>query len=645
MTNRLADSLSPYLRSHAENPVDWYPWSAEAFAEAARRDVPVLVSIGYSTCHWCHVMARESFGDPELAQALNSRFVAVKVDREEHPEVDAAYLAAAGAFTENLGWPLNVFVTPAGRAFYAGTYSPPRPVAGHPSFAQVLDAVAAAWRDRRDEVEGSAGQLAEALRAAGEDRSGGAREAVLAATDVERVASDLTAFEDPLHGGFGGAPKFPVASTLLLALAIERSPLTRRPEAPTGDRSEELGRGAGSVGDGSVGPAAVRPGSVGGVARRALQAMRDGGLRDPVGGGFFRYATRRDWSEPHYERMLTDNALLLRACAEIGDRATATGIVRFLLDVLQRPEGGFGSAQDSESAVDGVRTEGDYYRLDAAARAEQPAPPVDAKVLTGWNGFAIGALAHAGALLGERSWVDLAARTADAVLARHRRPDGLLIRASLAGRPSAAAATLEDYGGLADGLLDLALVAGRPQYAVVARDLVGVCARDGGFVAPDGGDPTLAAFGLSTEGDLNEGAAPSGLTSIARASWRLWALTGDATLDARSRSAIAPHLRRAVERPLASAALLQLALQQAEPLTQLVVVTADPLGPLAAVARRRSAAVIGVVDDEAAVAFAEAGFELFAGRTTRGGRPTAYLCRDFVCRLPITDPQALLAAA
>ncbi|WP_375399139.1 thioredoxin domain-containing protein [uncultured Amnibacterium sp.] len=631
MSNRLAQSLSPYLRSHADNPVDWYPWGEAAFAEAARRDVPVLVSIGYSTCHWCHVMARESFSDPALAASLNARFVAVKVDREEHPEVDAAYLAAAGAFTQHLGWPLNVFVTPAGRAFYAGTYSPPRAVAGQPSFAQVLNAVAEAWTQRRDQVEGSAAQVIEALRAAAEEATDAAGTSGLAPADFARIAQDLVGFEDPVHGGFGGAPKFPVAPVLLLALALDRSPLVHG--VPLTNRSVS---------------GAARPdeptGAVGDVATRALTAIRDGGLRDPVEGGFFRYATRRDWSEPHYERMLTDNALLLRAYAEAGDRATAAGVVRFLDQVLRRREGGFGSAQDSESTVDGVRVEGDYYGLDAAARAGQPPPAVDGKVLTGWNGLAIGALAHAGALLGDWSWVALAADTADALLARHRGPDGLLIRASLDGAPSTAAATLEDYGLLADGLLDLALAAGRPEYAVAARELVTACSQGAGFAVPGGGDATLAAFGLSAEADLSEGAAPSGLSGIARAAWRLWALTGDAALDARSRAAIAPHLQRAIERPIGSAALLGLALQQAEPLTQLVVVSADREAPLAQTARGVRAAVTAVVDEAAARAFAAAGFELFEGRSVHSGTATAYLCRDFVCRLPITDPRALAAA-
>ncbi|MBW8872405.1 MAG: thioredoxin domain-containing protein, partial [Leifsonia sp.] len=274
MANRLADAISPYLRAHADNPVDWFPWGAEAFAEARRRDAPIMVSIGYATCHWCHVMARESFSDPVTAEELNARFVAIKVDREEHPEVDAAYLSAASAFTGNLGWPLTVFATPDGKAFFAGTYFPPQPVAGRASFRQVLDAVWDAWTARRAEVEADAGKVQAALAAAAEaatsvsDLPGGA--------ELDAAVAQLAEAEDPEFGGFGGAPKFPVAPTLDFLLA-----------RPSGHE----------------------------LAARTLRRMAESPLRDPVDGGFFRYATRRDWSEPHYERMLYDNALLLDAYA------------------------------------------------------------------------------------------------------------------------------------------------------------------------------------------------------------------------------------------------------------------------------------------------------------------------------------------
>ncbi|MET0591042.1 MAG: DUF255 domain-containing protein, partial [Naasia sp.] len=414
--NRLAESHSPYLRQHAGNPVDWWPWGGAPFAEAQRRGVPVIISIGYATCHWCHVMARESFSDPAIAAVMNDRFVSIKVDREEHPQVDSAYMTAAGAFTQGLGWPLTIFATPEGRTFFASTYSPPEPVAGHPSFRQVLDAVWDAWTARRGEVDDTATRLAAALGAAAADTAGAAPVVV----DLGAVVDELVQFEDTAHGGFGGAPKFPIAPLLL---GLQRTGASRSLPRET----REIATG---------------------LATRTLAAIADSPLRDDVEGGFFRYGTRRDWSEPHYERMLYDNAQLLRAYAQLGDEATAAGIVRFLDSVLQVDGGGFASAQDSESIIGGQRDEGGYYRLDAAERASASAPAVDEKVLTGWNGLAISALAVAGRRFDRQEWLALARRAADRLLAEHVRPDAL-VRSSLDGSPSPAAATLEDYASLA----------------------------------------------------------------------------------------------------------------------------------------------------------------------------------------------------
>ena len=486
MPNRLKDALSPYLRAHADNPVDWFPWGEDAFAEARRRDVPVLVSIGYATCHWCHVMARESFSNPETARLINEWFVAVKVDREEHPEVDASFLAAASAFTRELGWPLTVFATPEGRTFYAGTYFPPRGIRGVPAFPDVLAAVAEAWRERRNDLDETADAVARALDAASvADTAGDLPDR----GRLESAAAVLAADEDRLHGGFGRAPKFPVAPVLEF--------LTM-----SGPDGREL-------------------------AARTLKRMGASPLRDPVEGGFFRYATRADWSEPHYERMLTDNALLLGVAAELGRGETppdfveplAVGVIGFLTERMQLPSGGFASAQDSESIIDGERSEGGYYHRDAAGREGLEPPALDTKVLTGWNGLAIGALARAGFVFGRAGAVAAAQQAADYLLEHHRRDDGSLVRASLDGVLSPATATLEDTGMLAGGLLELAAATGEARYATAARELVddaaAAAAADAAvpFAAPAGGDPVLVARGLALPPDPAEGATPSGVTA------------------------------------------------------------------------------------------------------------------------------------
>jgi uncharacterized protein YyaL (SSP411 family) len=598
MAQRLADSTSPYLRSHAANPVDWWPWSEEAFAEAARRDVPVLISIGYATCHWCHVMARESFSDPEVAAQLAAGFVAIKVDREEHPDVDSAYLAAAGAFTPSLGWPLTVFATPAGATFYAGTYFPPRAVQGVPAFREVLDAITDAWVQRRGDVEQTATALVAALTA---DRPAAAS-AGLTPTDLEDAVAHLLAAEDREFGGFGTAPKFP--TTPALAFLLEAG----------GDAAREL-------------------------AGRTLARMAASPLRDPVEGGFFRYAVHRDWSEPHYERMLTDNAQLLACYAAIGDEATATGIAGFLIDVLRVP-GGFASGQDSESEIDGVRNEGGYYALDASGRAGLAPPPLDGKVLTGLNGIAIGALADAGVRFRRDDWIAAARDVADSVLAVHG-DAAPLRRASLDGRLSDARATLEDYGGFAGGLLRLALACGESRYAAVARRLVEACDGDE-VAAPSGADPVLAAHGLTLPPELSDGATPSGRALLADAALLLAALSGDDRHRLIAERVIAPALALAAGQPLSFGGALGVAVRLGRAVAQLVVV-----GPgdsdLATVARAWGgpSRVLALVTDEQAAQFAADGFDLFAARASRGGDDTAYLCEHFVCDLPLTDAAAL----
>jgi uncharacterized protein YyaL (SSP411 family) len=609
MPNRLQDAISPYLRSHADNPVDWWPWSEEAFAEAARRDVPVMVSIGYATCHWCHVMARESFSDPELARYLNENLVAIKVDREEHPEVDAAFLTAASAFTRNLGWPLTVFTTPEGSAYFAGTYFPPRAAGGVPAFREVLEAVSEAWRDKREDVL-AAGAAVRAAVGASRPPEGVGRPTETAFADA--VAGLLT-LEDTQHGGIGTAPKFPNAP--MIGFLLERG--------ARGDAAAEA------------------------FARRMLAAIAASGLRDPIEGGFFRYTTQRDWTEPHYERMASDNAQLLAQYSAIGDEATAEGAARFLLEVLRLPGGAFASAQDSESDLDGQRSEGGYYALDAAARAAQPRPALDAKVLTGLNGVVIGALAEAGSRFARQDWVDAAAAAADEVLRVHGRGPSIA-RASLDGRVSTAPATLEDLGGFAGGLLRLALATGEARFAGAARELVEACrAADGSIAAPAGPDPVLAAHGLHGETDPSDGAQPSGRALLADAALLLAALTGRDEHREIAVDALAPALGVAASQPSAFGAALAVAVRLAAPVEQLVVVDAGRAGPLAAESAGWRRGVRAVVTPQQSAAFAAAGFELFEQRDLRDGQAAAYYCERFVCALPVTtaaELRTLLAA-
>ncbi|WP_396655258.1 thioredoxin domain-containing protein [Microbacterium sp.] len=600
MASRLQDATSPYLRAHADNPVEWFPWGREAFEVARRRDVPVMVSIGYSTCHWCHVMARESFSDPETAAELNAGFVSIKVDREEHPEVDAAYMAAAGAFTKGLGWPLTVFTTPAGEPFFAGTYWPPRPQPPMPAFRQVLEAVRDAWIERRDAVSATGRALVEALA---EASAASAPADLPTRDDLVAAAERLAALEDPVHGGFGTAgPKFPTVPALRFLQAM-------RQDAP----------------------------AAAAVASRALAAMVAGDLRDDVEGGFFRYATRPDWRVPHYERMLTDNAGLLEVALDEGEPEVAAGIASFLTTVLQRPGGGFGAAQDSESLIDGERSEGGYYERDAAGRASLEPPAVDGKVVTGWNGMAIGALARVGEL-------DAARRATGAVLETNVAADGRLVRASLDGSPSRAPATLDDYALLAGGLLALAAATGEVAHARTARDLV-----DRALAGDIDPDPTLSAQGVRAPAAGDDGTLPSGPSALAEACLSLWRLgAGDRYRDA-AEERVRQASARALAEPIGFGALLRTAHGLITPPRQLVIVTADPgaAAPFLAAARSPGpgADVTAVVSPEQALRFAEAGFSLLAGKVALDDLPTAYDCRDFACRLPVTEPELLRPGA
>lgn len=621
MNQRLATSASPYLRAHATNPVAWYPWGEEAFAEARRRDVPVFVSIGYSTCHWCHVMARESFSDPQIAAELADGFVSVKVDREEHPEVDDAYLAAASAFTRSLGWPLSVFTTPDGRAFFAGTYFPPEPRGGIPSFSQVLGAVRQAWTERRDTVDAAASAVVAALEEAGASATSDLPTLAQLADAARRAASA----EDPQHGGFAGrgadaaTPKFPMTPALGFLQRAGRDAAAHTEE----------------------------------VADRALAAMAASPLRDAVDGGFFRYATRRDWSEPHYERMLTDNATLIDVSLDAGRDDLVRSTAQFLMNVLQQPSGGFAAAQDSESWIAGERSEGGYYLRDAAGRAELEPPATDGKIVTGWNGLAIGALARAGTRLGDDRLLEAARWAADAVLESNISDDGRLLRASLDDVPSRAAGTAEDAGLLAAGLAALAAATGEVAYAVAARQVLGPFGPSGDEPGSAGdrdgttpraqprewADPVLRAHGTPHPPDASDSDHPSAPSALAHGALALWLLGAGDEYREVAADIVRRYAARALAEPLAHGSMLQAALLLARPPRQVVVIAGD--ADLVTAARRIPSDVLAIVTEEQARAFADAGFTLFEGKTAVDGMPAAYDCRDFACRLPVTDPAEL----
>ncbi|MBT2501550.1 thioredoxin domain-containing protein [Curtobacterium sp. ISL-83] len=643
--NRLGTAVSPYLRQHAGNPVDWREWGPEAFAEARERDVPVLVSIGYATCHWCHVMARETFSDPEIGALLRQDFVAVKVDREERPDVDASAMAAASAFTQQLGWPLTAFLTPDAQVFFAGTYFPPTPVEQVPSFRQITAAVLDAWRDRRHEVHANASAIATAIRQGAEadatsrggDAGVGAGPGLPSVAAITAVVGQLAAAEDTTYGGFGGAPKFP--STPLLEFLADAA--------------------ADADGDAGDGDDAGAAGTARGLLDRSLDAIARSELTDPDG-GVFRYATRRDWTVPHYERMLYDNAGLLA----VTGAAQARGIADFLRDTLRRPDGAFVAAQDSESTIDGRRVEGEWYRRPASERAQLEPPPLDDQVLTGWNGLAIRGLAIAGARYDDPEMITLAQAAADAVLAAHVRDGHVVVRSSTPRGVSSAPATVEDVGLLAEGLLELALVTGDVGTAVVARSLV-----DDGLAERFDVDPVLAAAGTAT-GEQPQTAVRSGTVALANAAALLAQLTGERSYRDAAVRLVADRATTGTERPLGHADALGVALALQRPSREIVVVagsrgpagtggsartggsagTGGPAGAGAdsgtamrsiAAAARRPGTIVVTVTPSQADAWADAGFSLLESRSALD--PAAYVCHDHVCALPARSPADLTA--
>ena len=661
MTNRLASATSPYLLQHAENPVDWWEWGPEAFDEARRRDVPVLVSVGYAACHWCHVMAHESFEDEATAAQMNESFVCVKVDREERPDVDSVYMTATQAMTGQGGWPMTVFTTPAGKPFYCGTYFPSRPAHGMPSFRQVLSAVTDAWRGRRADLESAGTQIVGAISA----RLDLGDPAPLTADVLDAAVAQLATTFDEGAGGFGGAPKFP--PSMLLEFLLRNSARTGDPEPRR-------------------------------MARATLEAMARGGIYDQLAGGFARYSVDARWVVPHFEKMLYDNALLLRAYLHLwratGDdwaRRVADETAAFLIRDLGTPEGGFASALDADtdgvegltyvwtpdqlvavlgeddgrwaaeqfevtgggtfehgtSTLQRLREPDDVARLDDVrrrlleARARRPQPARDDKVVTAWNGLAIAALAEHGVLTGTPASVDAARRAADLVAGTHW-VDGRLRRASRDGVAGRHAGVLEDYGDLAEGLLALHQATAEGRWLELAGDLLDVVAEQ--FVDGEGWHDTAADAEALVHRpfDPADGPTPAGVAAAAGAALSYAALAGS------------PRHRELAEAAVASLALLltgapraagwAAAVGEALLAGPLEMAVSGPAGPerdaLAAAARASTSpgAVVVVGEPDAA------GVPLLADRPPIGGQPAAYVCRGFVCAAPVTDVSALGAA-
>jgi uncharacterized protein YyaL (SSP411 family) len=645
--NRLADETSPYLRQHAGNPVEWYAWGPDAFAAATLRDVPVLLSVGYSACHWCHVMAHESFEDPATARLMNSGFVNVKVDREERPDVDAIYMEAVQATTGSGGWPMTVFLLPDGRPFLGGTYFP------RGRFVELLGQVRRAWNQRRGDLEAAASQLADAVRS-GTALPGAGRSGPVPASDLLATAADsLVAGHDPEWGGFGRAPKFPQPAMLeLLILAAAR---TGRAEVTT-------------------------------ALTTTLDAMSAGGIYDHLGGGFARYSTDRHWLVPHFEKMLYDNALLARvylhAWQHTGE-ARYRQVVTETLEYLLRPpmrlaSGGLASAEDADS--EGV--EGRFYVWDEAevlevagpaavewygvtpagnweghnilfrprhaplarppgvevarralfARREQRVRPgLDDKVLTEWNGMAAAALAEAGAALGRPDWVAAAGEIGDFLLTNLRRKaDGRWLR-SWQGTPGRHLAYAADHAWLVEAFVRLAEASGQARWMAAARAAADALLD----LFPDTRSGVLQMTGRDAEPliarpiDSQDGAVPSANSVAAVALLRLAALTGAARYGDAARAvleALGPALARAPVAFTGSVAAAELARIG---LTEVVVTGAR--SDLLEVVRRRylPAAVLAWGEPYDS--------PLWEGRTGPAEEGKAFVCRDFACQAPTPD--------
>jgi uncharacterized protein len=628
--NRLADETSPYLLQHADNPVDWYPWGEEALDRARDENRPILLSIGYAACHWCHVMEHESFEDASTAAVMNEHFVNVKVDREERPDLDAVYMEAVVALSGHGGWPMTVFLTPAGEPFYGGTYYPPEPRHGLPSFRQLLDSIAEAWRDRRDDVSRAAAQLVEAVRHSAELRpsTDPLTEAVLSA-----AARNLGATFEPTYGGWGQAPKFPNAPTLEFLLR----------------RDDDAARA---------------------MVVKTLDEMAAGGMYDLLGGGFHRYSVDDRWLVPHFEKMLYDNALLaatyLHGWLVTGTeryREISSETIEYLLRELLLPEGGFASAQDADtdgiegltftwteeegvpagllepfehgrSIIRGDLDEETRARL-FAIRERRPKPLRDDKAIASWNGLALAALAEAGRRLDRPDWLDAARRLGEFLLGPLAGRDGRLRRSFRDGRTSGDG-YLDDYANVAHGLLELHIATGELRWLREARRLAQLAVElfadeehGGFFLSPADGEQLVARTK-----ELDDHPLPSGNSMLAHVLLRLARIFGDDELE-RHAVSVLRLLRPALERAPSAFGwgLVALDLHLSPPRELAIVgpieseVARAALGPW----QPRTVVAVGPAED----------VPLLAGKDLVGGEPAIYVCERFACRAPVTDPALL----
>ncbi|HEU4739046.1 MAG TPA: thioredoxin domain-containing protein [Solirubrobacterales bacterium] len=651
MANRLAQETSPYLLQHQDNPVDWYPWGPEALDRAREEDLPILLSVGYSACHWCHVMERESFEDAETAAYMNEHFVSVKVDREERPDVDAIYMEAVQAISGHGGWPMTVFLDPDGVPFYGGTYFPPDESRGMPSFRMVMEAVVHAFETQREEIREKAPVTRERLGAIGafEPRSD-----LPGNAELEQAIERLLGALDRRNGGFGGAPKFPPASSLELLLTRGET------------EAVEL----------------------------TLDGMLAGGIYDQLGGGFSRYSVDAIWLVPHFEKMLYDNALLARAYLhgwqELGHqryRRVCEETLDWMLREMRGPEGGFYSALDADSEGEegrfyvwtpaqirevlgddadpvldyyGVSEEGNFEGsnvLHLAGGADAPEPPglttarrallearaqrvrpgLDDKRLASWNALAIAAVADAGAVLNREDYLDAASAAAEFVLTQLRDEGGNLLRTYKDGRAHLNA-YLEDHAFLLEALLTLYEATFEPRWFEAAQALAETTIERFG-------DPERGGF-FSTSSDHEELIArrkevgdhpiPSGNSSASLGLLRLAALTGERHYAEWAEGVFALFGKPAVEHPDAFAHMLRALDFQLSPSRE-VALSGDDLAALAATVRERFRPHLVLAGGPERSEQPP----LLAGRTAVGGRPAAYVCESFACQLPVTESEEL----